>query len=228
MQNGLPLRWVTSLSALLALTSWLACSSSSDDDDDCSSDTDCKGDRICEGGECINPAGEGGGTAGEGGGPGECIPGGGECSAAPCCAGSTCVDAGDAGMRCGADCTSNDQCQSGCCGTVGGPTVCAPAAYCAGSDPICAGECIDDPGCYTAPPFPQSNDCLACVQGAADTLAPCAFDAALSSACTSSTPCWDFVSCLNGGGTQTSCASEHPAGYAVIQDLVLRFCGCGF
>jgi hypothetical protein len=131
-------------------------------------------------------------------------------------------------MRCGALCTSNDQCQSDCCGAVSGQNVCAPAAYCTGSDPICAGECIDDPGCYTEPPFPQSSDCLGCVQGAANSLAQCAIDAAFSSECTGSTSCSIFVNCINNGNTVATCANENPAGYSFIENIVIRYCGCGF
>jgi hypothetical protein len=79
---------------------FLGCSSS--EEDGCSSDTDCKGDRVCESGKCVSPSGGGGsgaggsGGGGGGGGSGGAVATGGaagcpsECktSAGTCCAGS--------------------------------------------------------------------------------------------------------------------------------------------
>jgi hypothetical protein len=93
MHRSVAFRWMVSASALFALTGWLACSSSSDDDDDddeeCSSDSDCKGDRVCDDGECVDPSGPTGTSSGTSGG---CATLGDDCSTSSCCGSLVCAE----------------------------------------------------------------------------------------------------------------------------------------
>ena len=79
---------------------FLGCSSS--EDEGCSSDSDCKGDRVCESGKCVSPSGGGGsgGAVATGGAAGcaseckspagTCCAGKGVCAAVPPCLGNPC------------------------------------------------------------------------------------------------------------------------------------------
>ena len=222
--------------ALTALVSASGCSSSAGGS--CAADVDCKGNRICQDGECVD-AGNGGSSAGpgaangsQGNGPStgsSCTtPVAGEvCSPADgCCDGAACIDAGDAGSRCADRCTESSDCKSGCCAAFGADNVCAPVAYCAGTTAICVLSCIDDPGCYTDPIAPETADCTNCVQNAANTAADCATSAVFSDQCQNNSACVSFVNCKIGGSS--GCEASYPAGSALATELVLQYCGCGF
>lgn len=125
----------------------------------CASDNDCKGDRVCDDGQCVAPSPPSGGS-----GPG-CSDVDESCSDTGCCNDSdaTCVAYGGAvGTMCGSVCEYGSQCKSGCCaGLQEGGGVCAPMEYCDWKVPcdaanycasdICIGWCSDT--------CSNSNDC---------------------------------------------------------------------
>jgi hypothetical protein len=91
-------------------------------DDGCETDNDCGGGRICDDGKCTEPQ------------TGACVEPGNICVGPECCEGSICVSDGSSSV-CAAECTSNSQCNSGCCAPVSGTdkSVCSPAEYCMGT-----------------------------------------------------------------------------------------------
>lgn len=174
----------------LALAGLGGCSSSKGADDggsECDSDADCKGDRICEEGACVNPepsSSEGSGASGPGGNgsgaaPDSCSDAGESCASESCCEDNSCVDF-DEGDYCAAHCGQGSDCVSGCCAPLeGGGSVCAPANYCGsgpggkplgmacGSDSECASnDCIG----WCTQPCSASSDCGGgyCVTNEAD------------------------------------------------------------
>jgi hypothetical protein len=147
-------------------------SEDSEDDgnsDECSSDSDCKGDRVCSDGDCVDPpspnggngaggsgagtpnGGNGGngagGNGGGGGSPPVCADAGDSCVNVECCDDAICVDyGGTLGTACGDPCTTGTDCNSGCCASLpNGQGVCAPDEYC-GIPAYCEGpgNCLSD------------------------------------------------------------------------------------
>jgi len=95
------------------------------EDGSCETDKDCEGDRICHDGECTDPKA----------GSAECVTPGEVCAGTPeCCEDTICVSDG-ASSVCAAVCTSNAQCNSGCCAPVSDTdkSVCSPDAFCMGA-----------------------------------------------------------------------------------------------
>ena len=112
----------------------------SDDDDGggCQADVDCKGERVCSDGECIDPGGASCDAVGE------------ACDASSCCGAALCAQySGEASSFtvCEAICVLDGECPSGCCLPLGdsGSSTCAPAELCMGGG--------GSPGCllYTSP-----------------------------------------------------------------------------
>lgn len=103
----------------------------------CSSDSDCKGSRVCKSGTCVDPtAPPDSGTSSDTGGGCGILPGGPCTATSQCCQspsvaplGQTCVSDDNA---CHANCTSDNECESGCCAPLKGQTygVCASKSYC--------------------------------------------------------------------------------------------------
>jgi len=108
---------------------------------ECASDKDCKGTRVCQKGQCVDP------TATSSSATNPTTTTGSGCSALPgvacsqasdCCTdpnkaplGALCIQESSGGATCHAKCTTNSQCASGCCaGVQGGGNVCAAASNC--------------------------------------------------------------------------------------------------
>jgi hypothetical protein len=113
---------------------------------ECTSDSDCKGTRVCDNGSCVDPNGapdagkhdsatSGSGTADSSPPPPACIATSHSCSDnGECCNYQSgtgyCTDFGSGG-ECADSCSSNSDCTSGCCAaTSGGGSVCSPASQC--------------------------------------------------------------------------------------------------
>lgn len=117
--------------ALFAATMMLAMAcvptTASDDDDGggCQADVDCKGDRVCSDGECVD--------AGEA----SCDAVDEACEADSCCGASLCAQySGEANSFtvCEALCAFDAECPTGCCLPLGdsGSSTCAPSELCMG------------------------------------------------------------------------------------------------
>ncbi|HEY1958224.1 MAG TPA: hypothetical protein VGH28_21555 [Polyangiaceae bacterium] len=152
-----------------------ACATSSADR--CSADTDCKGSRVCSDGVCVDPsqsgpdAGGGQPEAGsEASNPGsECDPVGTTCTAtANCCQtgsglgaeGAICISNDN---LCHAACSTDAECQSGCCALVEGQSlgVCAAASNCAPTCVAPGGVCnVPADCCQTGANIPYGATCL--------------------------------------------------------------------
>ena len=166
-------RWI--LSAVVAGVSGMACATAAGDR--CASDTDCKGSRVCSDGVCVDGTqpGDDGGTPSSGNDGGDpnpgssCDPVGTACSAtANCCQSGTGLGAEGAlcisnDNLCHAACSTNSECQSGCCALVEGKAlgVCAAATECA---PTCAGPgagcTVPADCCQTGTNVPYGATCL--------------------------------------------------------------------
>jgi hypothetical protein len=129
--------------ALVGVVCAGGCSSPAIADDDgessqCDKDADCKGDRICSDGECVDPEPDskpGASSSGGSGGSGMCLDAGEVCSVnGDCCSflegDGFCVDDGSA-ARCADACFTNSDCVSGCCAPLEGDGyVCSPVEFC--------------------------------------------------------------------------------------------------
>jgi hypothetical protein len=131
------------ISSLLVLFSGASCSSSSNTDDGCSSDNDCKGDRVCTSGACVAPGEGTGGTDGNGqAGTGNTdssrageSPGSGE--------GAACtLSSEDCDPDCQASCDAPD-CIELCCKTVESPGVTCDGRCQPEGTQLCDGACVD-------------------------------------------------------------------------------------
>ncbi len=146
--------------------------------EECSSDSDCKGDRVCSDGSCVDQPSPNGGSTSSSPPPAECSEVGESCASTGCCTdgNALCVDYGaSVGTLCGAKCEYGNECESGCCGGLkDGGGVCSPYDYCEWGVP-----CTDDDHC-------NSNVCLGwCSESCSD-----------SNDCASNGWCYE----LNGGG----------------------------
>ncbi len=132
----MPARMTTQRGALwlalaLGLAAPQACKVEEADNDGCSDDNDCKGDRVCDDGECVDP---------DEASSSRCDAVGDACGPDSCCGDAVCVQySGDQSFTvCEAPCVDGSQCPSGCCLPVGDGSVstCSPAEYCgAGGGP---------------------------------------------------------------------------------------------
>ena len=162
-------KWMAAGAVVLAICG-MACATSTFDR--CSSDQDCKGTRVCSDGVCVDPtqqqtdSGTNNNTDGNVNNP-TCDPVGTPCTAtANCCqsgtgigtAGAICISNDN---LCHAACSSNAECQSGCCALVEGQSlgVCAAATQCA-PPPTCgqAGAACVTPTdcCQTGTPYGET------------------------------------------------------------------------
>ncbi len=136
------LRMRTLLGLILTggLISAVACGDSSSGDG-CEKDTDCKGDRVCDDGECVDADASGTGS-------GTCTDVGKVCSAGDtCCNDALCVGAEGEDSRCADQCTLDSQCQSGCCAPLSNSSarVCSDPSFC-GTTPMGGGGPGGPPG----------------------------------------------------------------------------------
>lgn len=163
-------KWIWS--ALVLAAGAAACATASGDR--CSSDADCKGTRVCSDGVCIDQSSGGNQDAGSntdsGGNPGNtCDPVGTPCTAtANCCQSGTGIGTEGAicitnDNLCHAACSTNAECQSGCCALVEGSSlgVCAASSECAPTCVAPGGACsVPSDCCQTGTNVPYGSTCL--------------------------------------------------------------------
>lgn len=132
--------------------------------DECSSDSDCKGERICSDGACVDQPSPNGGSTGSAP-PPSCSDVGESCASTGCCNDSNalCVDyGGSLGTVCADRCDQGSDCQTGCCGGLqdGGGT-CAPVEYCDWGVPCSGNEYCNSNVCigWCSEYCSDSNDC---------------------------------------------------------------------
>ncbi|MFO0547336.1 MAG: hypothetical protein U0271_03050 [Polyangiaceae bacterium] len=159
----------------------------------CASDSDCKGDRICVEGACVEETTE------------QCADAGESCDAEACCSGETCVAfGGDSGNLCSANCSTGTDCVSGCCAmTQAGQGVCAPQDYCGvGSlcetpenclTDTCIGWCTDY--CSNSNQCPGNSWCM--LNNAGDQLCFIGCDSSADCAAYPGTSCQSYTTVDN-------------------------------
>lgn len=166
--------FVVSLFTLAAL--FLGCSSGGGgggSSSECSKDADCKGERVCSKGACVDPGtggtGGGSGAAGSSGSGGNCAGPGSYCSVnGDCCSagdhigplGQVCISDDSS---CHAACSSNSECSSGCCAGVSGSAygACGAASLCETSCGAPGASCtVTGDCCSSASNAPYGETCL--------------------------------------------------------------------
>lgn len=132
-------RFARSLFVGMGIVIALGCSSSggsggTGSGDACTSDSDCKGSRVCVGGQCVDPTPTDSGTRTD---THVCQPSGQSCAVnGDCCQTDPSAPKGEACITndhvCHAKCDANGECESGCCAKVTGETygACAAASAC--------------------------------------------------------------------------------------------------
>lgn len=188
-------------SSLLLLLTMTACgdddSSAAEAAGGCTTDIECKGDRVCEQGECVDPHGggdsgasasggsnaqdggaaTGGGTGGTGGKSGSGGRSGG--------AGSTVIDDPELEQACSLDCMARND--AACEMNIGSLDQCL--GQCLVIDEANQGYCLDE---MTARYACLASGGYSCVSGYPQPKATCATEALALSTCTQMTPCRSF------------------------------------
>ena len=159
MRKNLVARWGAPLGLAMLFVGGVGCSDSPGDaQSGCETDTDCKGDRVCSRGQCVDPSSSGGtgaggtgvggsggagaasgGSAGTGGGV-ACLPEGSPCAMNDDCCGVSnsppvmCVDFGEGRVECAQTCEVAASSCTNCCYPFPGQDelgLCATASVCA-------------------------------------------------------------------------------------------------
>lgn len=185
----------------LALTGWavlltVACGSSGSTSSEgaCITDSQCKGDRICEGGVCVDPHGASG-TGGSGASGAGAAGGTGGSSAyngkRPQ-AGNGVIDDPELEQACSLDCQAR---QSAACPMNPG-SVDQCMAQCLVIDESTQGYCLDE---LTARYACSASGGYTCVSGYAQPKSTCIAESTSYSTCSQKIPCWSFCDALPEG-----------------------------
>ncbi len=218
----------TSLTTAMAVIAALSATACSSDDDGtslpgCGSDVDCKGDRVCENGQCVDPGATGGasggsagsGTDGEAGNPGdggdsggsggEAAPGGsggsgsaGETGGSSGTGGSDGVDDPMLEAACIADCDAMTD--AGCEETLPSHDQCV--ASCLMLDASLQGYCFKETRDYYAC---KADGGYSCLDGRAIPHSSCIEEQTARTECTLAVPCRKY--CVTA--VEESCADDH-------------------
>lgn len=182
-------------------------SSVSSSEASCITDSQCKGERICEDGVCVDPHGTEPGAGGSGGSVSGTGGAGGSSSGKPPQAGNGVIDDPELEQACNLDCEARQT--AACPMNTGSVDQCR--AQCLVVDESSQGYCLDE---MTARYACSASGGYTCVSGYAQPRSTCIAESTALSQCSQKIPCWSYCDKLPadcdaaGEGCFDSCTKD--------------------